>query len=765
MKRWFPSLAEDGICLLLLVCLALLALYPVVFDGKVPLAVDGLLSQAPWEEARPPDLEAPSDPAAAAEAAEYYPAYAFIHDTAQRGDSLLWNPLENGGEPFFAAWRSRCLSPFTIPFYVFPLPFALRLSALLKVVAAAWFAFYAARRLGLRGPSALLVGTAYELSAAVLLWMGDPLSDVVPWIPLFFIYAERLALGQVRYWPMGALVGGLMLLGGGPEAAAGAFLFFGCYTAVRVLFGSQPTPRGLPLLALASSILLAVGLVAVQVVPFVELVQQSYIAEGPPRAFPGLGDAVSLVLARFFAEVPGAVASGNSPVTARELALVHLGLVQILLAALWISLRHCVSTPHRRRIDALLGTSASLLFLTLAFGRFVPGLPLAKFLGPEHFLIANGLAFALGGAATAEAWLELNPDQCHSALKRLAVVMPLLLLLAFAAVYVSFDDARGRAPDFVEQVLYAVAAALLFFGLLAITLLRPSGRLLGYGLALVTVLDLFTSFRPLEVFSDEDRLFPATEFVQALQETGSRVGGSEVLEAWPLAGNGIAQVRGVGRMTLKRHAAFLEKARSDPQLLGRAACPTLLLTKEDIQGAFAALRPKLRIRHVFPTATVLFDNTGVYERARLVHEGRPVDEFDPNELDSALPPLLEDPGPFRPSNGAAADRVTIGAETNSRVAITVENATPGVLVLADSHYPGWRAKIDGKPARVFPVDGTFRGVLIGGGVHEVEFYYDPASLKLGLGITAATALIVAAGLLNLLRQRLPFLARPRRDAT
>jgi hypothetical protein len=77
-----------------------------------------------------------------------YPAYAFISDTVQSGDSLLWNPNAHSGTPFLAAWSTRCYSPFSAPFYFFSLPMALALSVLLKFWISGLTAFYTARKLG-----------------------------------------------------------------------------------------------------------------------------------------------------------------------------------------------------------------------------------------------------------------------------------------------------------------------------------------------------------------------------------------------------------------------------------------------------------------------------------------------------------------------------------------------------------------------------------------------------------------------------------------
>jgi hypothetical protein len=64
----------------------------------------------------------------------------------------------------------------------------------------------------------------------------------------------------------------------------------------------------------------------------------------------------------------------------------------------------------------------------------------------------------------------------------------------------------------------------------------------------------------------------------------------------------------------------------------------------------------------------------------------------------------------------------------------------GWLVVRDLYWPGWKAAVDGRSARVFPADGLFRAVRVPKGEHRVTFRYRPAALLLGailsvLGLT------------------------------
>jgi hypothetical protein len=69
---------------------------------------------------------------------------------------------------------------------------------------------------------------------------------------------------------------------------------------------------------------------------------------------------------------------------------------------------------------------------------------------------------------------------------------------------------------------------------------------------------------------------------------------------------------------------------------------------------------------------------------------------------------------------------------------------PGLVVLADSFYPGWHATVDGEPAPILPANHLFRGVPAGAGTHRVRFVYAPASLRLGAACTLVALVVLAA---------------------
>jgi hypothetical protein len=103
--------------------------------------------------------------------------------------------------------------------------------------------------------------------------------------------------------------------------------------------------------------------------------------------------------------------------------------------------------------------------------------------------------------------------------------------------------------------------------------------------------------------------------------------------------------------------------------------------------------------------------------------------------------VSELPADWQPTLGnEAAGEVRTTDRRDDRIELTVHADRLSLLVLNDSFYPGWEARIDGHPTRIHRVNFLVRGVVVGAGDHTVEFRYRPSPLRLGISISLATLL-------------------------
>ena len=91
------------------------------------------------------------------------------------------------------------------------------------------------------------------------------------------------------------------------------------------------------------------------------------------------------------------------------------------------------------------------------------------------------------------------------------------------------------------------------------------------------------------------------------------------------------------------------------------------------------------------------------------------------------------------------ERVVIEAE------VTASGGRPAALILRDTCYPGWVARVDGNETPIACADGLFRGVPVSAGQHKIEFSYAPQSVRIGALISVTTALgLIVLGVVALL---------------
>jgi hypothetical protein len=71
----------------------------------------------------------------------------------------------------------------------------------------------------------------------------------------------------------------------------------------------------------------------------------------------------------------------------------------------------------------------------------------------------------------------------------------------------------------------------------------------------------------------------------------------------------------------------------------------------------------------------------------------------------------------------AVGEVQIVRYSDTSVTLEATVDAPSYLILADLHYPGWRATVGSDEAPILRADGLFRAVYLPAGTHRVEFAF------------------------------------------
>jgi len=159
-----------------------------------------------------------------------------------------------------------------------------------------------------------------------------------------------------------------------------------------------------------------------------------------------------------------------------------------------------------------------------------------------------------------------------------------------------------------------------------------------------------------------------------------------------------------------------------------------------------------------PIAVQVRNNPGHFPRAWIVHDILRLPELkdnDPAAMAQRSADVLQDgnqPRDFRHQAVVESDLPTVDRPTGKnvptgetcriahydplRVEVEAELAEPGLVVLSDQFYPGWRLSVasDNGPPHEAPIVRTnrvMRGAWLPAGSHRLVYQYRPASFLLG----------------------------------
>ena len=127
----------------------------------------------------------------------------------------------------------------------------------------------------------------------------------------------------------------------------------------------------------------------------------------------------------------------------------------------------------------------------------------------------------------------------------------------------------------------------------------------------------------------------------------------------------------------------------------------------------------------------VYENPRALPRVMFLHDYRVVD-FEtmirsgwPAAVDPRRTLLLEHAPAQAPGGSAGEGTARIVTYANTEVAVDVDAASGGFLLLNDAWHPWWRAEVDGAPAPILKADVLFRAVQVTPGPHRVRFVFRP----------------------------------------
>ncbi len=729
---------------------------------------------------------------------QFYPWQHFAAETWRMGEAPLWNPLLGNGAPLAANLQTGAFYPLNFLYLFLPTETAMGYTAALHVALAGLFMFAFMRSLGLRALPSLIAALAFQLSGFLIARLGFlSITAALPWVAAWLWRAERvMQSGRVSDALWLAAIVGLGLLAGHAQTALYGLILLAGYVVYRAklrtselratetqsarrkdsVFSVSPWLIGL------SGILLGVGLAAVQLLPAAELARESQRAGGLDYTFAMTHSYWPWRLLTLLApDVFGNPSLGNFWgydnywENAAYIGVLPLGLVLVAIR----------DTHHASRITPFF-LAAALVSLIFALGWFTPIYPFlfravpgfSLFQGPARWLSVFTIALCALAGFGAESMLRGRGN-----LRRGAVWIAIGVALIGAGI-ASRGFLAGRTATFADATLRLgvwVTTGGLLFGL------RPPAddrrfRLWAGVLVAVVAIDLLTAHAGLNPTIDPALYRLPAGSAQALRGDGQgRVFMFDADDETVRKQFGIAlPFADFGPSTLERWLPFRESLIANTSMIGGAASANnfdsllvgyyvQLRDAINAQPFDTALRllslmhvryiasPRelgLPVVHRSEVATI-YRNEAALPRAWIVPSARLESDplaaildpaFDPRGeviLDASLTPA----DAIRDTQDAVSHTLISLRDTPNTVTIRAASEADGYLVLADTWYPGWRATLDGRAVSILRANVAFRAIAFPAGEHNVEFRYEPDSFRIGAGLSAISALLIAAGLI------------------
>ncbi len=207
---------------------------------------------------------------------------------------------------------------------------------------------------------------------------------------------------------------------------------------------------------------------------------------------------------------------------------------------------------------------------------------------------------------------------------------------------------------------------------------------------------------------------------------------------------GLESVRGYSVLWPSSYQQFFNAAVADPNgPLYDLLNVRYLLTPDAIEKSYPEANSE-KFRLLADGSPRIYENLNAGPRVWVAHRAvsQPEDAVLPymqaNVASLKDTVVLDEPQPAEAdSNTGQGGTAEIVRYENALVTIQASLPAPGFVVLADTYYPGWEARIDGAPAHLYRADGAFRAVWVPAGEHELEYRFTLPILRIGAIVSVA----------------------------
>ena len=675
------------------------------------------------------------------------------------GHLPLWNPYSALGLPLAFNWQSATFSVPALVGYLAPLRLDYTVQVAVIVVVAGTGAYVFGRVLRMGVLAAAFTATVFELSGALIAWLGWPVASVMSWAGWLCAASLLVVRGNRRARSIAflAIVLAATVYAGQLDALIALLPMVAVFPAVLLVLrvprfrGEGPILR--PIVDLALAVAAGIGLSAPLALPALQLTAGSVRLQSRYPALPPR-DVIHLV----FATYDGAATSATWILNSGSYypnTTAYVGVIVLVLAVLGVAMRW-------RRREVIAVTAVAVVSGLLVF---TP--PLVSLIDSEHQLGAVNWQRALAPMALALAVLAGwgLETLMHSYTRRavryvsgggfLIAAVWLLYLWFMGRGHISGALGAIRRDSFFWPTI-ETALGIVVVGLLALAVRRGPSQRFRFGgprgsLGLWAVLALFACETTFLIAVGGPPLPSSPQFFKpnaAIQELQRAVGSSVVGFGTGSCLNILIPQQGIieeANIAFDIHEfadydpstpktyniEWTADGAKSPFLFTSWYCPgisTLPLAR--LYGVQFVLDP-----HGFraPSGGVFDERIGNEDLYRM--PGAALAALIPTSATGALPPPSAQGVPVRVEN-----------PNPSSWKVDTDAATEQVLRLRLTNVPGWHATIDGKPLVLHPFSRVMLQARIPPGKHTIELAYWPSLFGIGIDLAICSLFALVLGL-------------------
>jgi hypothetical protein len=674
-----------------------------------------------------------------------------------QGRFPMWDPNSWTGQPLFGQGQPGAAYPLNWLMFWMPLNShgwlrqdVLHWYYVLIHFLAALTCYALARELGRSRGASIIAGSIFALGGYVAFTDWPQMLNGAVWAPLVFLYIFRVARGE-RVLASSLLSGfflGVTWLVGHHQLP----LFVSIASAILwIALGVRSQESGVRIARLAVLAFVITGMTsAFQTLPMAEYGRQAVRWVGAERP-EGLGETVSYELHKEHSLKPvgliGIIIPGVSPGAYDS----FVGGVAMTLALLGMILGW-----RDQRVRWLGGMALGGILFALGPNSVFHGVMYAilPLVDKARVPAAGSIVFMLGLAPLAAFGVDsMRLPESHSVTQRASWILSgFAAVLIFASLF--FYAARVTLAISDDRMVIAAFAALMLAGLLAA--LRSGAISARAGTVAALALILF------ELGNVTDYWLPAST------DRAHNLYLSKLAAHFDLA----RYLKAQGEF-----ARFTYDEKEIPYNIGdwygiegfnayAASVPANLWAHDVFSGRVqdilgiryylgkTAAHPDQQMVFQGQAGVNVYENPNAFPRVWSVHQSRKVlgpqqahDLLADSGFDARNEVFLVGEVPPRLAS-CTGDEVWMPRHEPNYVRIEARIECRGMVILTDTWFPGWRATVDGKSAKIERAYGFLRGVLVEPGNHTIEMRYRPLSVYFGAALSLLGVGIVMATVLN-----------------